>query len=853
MADTIKTNLGPVTAYADAKAHGYTGTREEFGQLLANAGLNLKAAETAKADAEAAKQAAETAQQAAAENQKNAGTQAANAKASADTAAEQAAVAEESAADAANSATAAQESENNAGLSATAAANAEAAAKQAQNAAETAKADAETANTAAGNSADAAANSAADAKKTLESIPADYSTLSGKVNENASEISQLKEDIENIAKDKYLTIKRYDSTCIDGQMIRASDGDTQSVSTHFCTDYIDISNISSIHLTMITVEQSGTSGIAFYDAEKKFVRGYYNRVTGIKGYEVRDIEVPINAAYVRSSFYKEFKESYFIGTYDYELKHQMELTKNIPEILDYQAKDEKENKKIIHEVQVRYEFGSFNENGDDVESTTKIRANGNVDTPNGDNIIIIVPNGIKTTMNVYNKDSSRRKNIFYHNSVIIRDNTSDYVRIAFSYEDDSDIGNIEEFTKNIRIFVGASKSSDYDITISAVDSEVSDKIKSDIVLDGLMDTEVIQMVFASSKSIKCLLYGGTYNVNRIHATKYDKPCAFSTNQNSIEGTRLIELYGNKKGRLSNTNTVRFFLDQSLYDSIDSETAIFLVPRAAKAEDTKETYSTCVVMENINIVGCGYDKPIVYMDFTQAKSCSIVRCNINSTSYYTGTIPKFDHAPNGILTGIRTGHGSNNGIGNFVKNCSVFYCYTGVSCCGEHYIFEDVLVHHCYVGFAFGDKLTRTNYEHPNIMIGCSIEGCKRMMILSKYGETTETTGYEPSNTLICIGLSMEASFYDPDKDLSVATSTLPILEITKGAYRGRIEADFSTTRPLAEKGSCENMILDDKLKLKRGQSSSKPNYNLLQPGTMYYDTDLQKYLYSTESGWVELS
>ena len=198
MADTIKTNLGPVTAYADAKAHGYTGTREEFGVLLANAGLNLKAAETAKEGAEAAKQAAETAQQAAAENQKNTETQAANAKASADTAAEQAAVAKESAADAANSATAAQESETNAGLSATAAANAEAAAKQAQNAAETAKADAETAKTAAGNSADAAANSAADAKKTLESIPADYSTLSGKVDENANGISELQEDLDNI-------------------------------------------------------------------------------------------------------------------------------------------------------------------------------------------------------------------------------------------------------------------------------------------------------------------------------------------------------------------------------------------------------------------------------------------------------------------------------------------------------------------------------------------------------------------------------------------------------------------------------------------------------------------------------
>ena len=202
MADTIKTNLGPVTAYADAKAHGYTGTREEFGQLLAGAAGNLQDAVAAKEGAEAAKQSAETAQKAAAENQKNAGTHAENAKASADTAAEQANAAKESAAGAANSATASQESETNAGLSATAAANAEAAAKQAQNSAETAKTDAEAAQTAAGNSADAAANSAADAKKTLESIPADYSALSGKVDENSNGIRELKEDLGHLSESK---------------------------------------------------------------------------------------------------------------------------------------------------------------------------------------------------------------------------------------------------------------------------------------------------------------------------------------------------------------------------------------------------------------------------------------------------------------------------------------------------------------------------------------------------------------------------------------------------------------------------------------------------------------------------
>ena len=193
MADTIKTNLGPVTAYANAKAHGYTGTREEFGQLLANAGLNLKAAETAKADAEAAKQAAETAQQAAASSASSAST-------SASTATTQAAAAKSSADAAASSATAAKASEAAAEKSAQGAAASESAAKAAQTAAETAKANADTAASNAAANATAAANSAVDAKKTLESIPADYSTLSRKVDDNTSGISELKENLANSKK-----------------------------------------------------------------------------------------------------------------------------------------------------------------------------------------------------------------------------------------------------------------------------------------------------------------------------------------------------------------------------------------------------------------------------------------------------------------------------------------------------------------------------------------------------------------------------------------------------------------------------------------------------------------------------
>lgn len=63
MSDSVfRTDLGAVTAYADAKAAGYGGTRAEFAALLANAGKNLEQAENAKALSETARSKAEAAQ-----------------------------------------------------------------------------------------------------------------------------------------------------------------------------------------------------------------------------------------------------------------------------------------------------------------------------------------------------------------------------------------------------------------------------------------------------------------------------------------------------------------------------------------------------------------------------------------------------------------------------------------------------------------------------------------------------------------------------------------------------------------------------------------------------------------------
>lgn len=79
----ITTDLGSVTAYAEAVAQGYTGTKEEFGKLLAN---YTQTAEKVAEDKVAAEQAMESAK----ESANRASTSEQNAKASENAAAEQA-------------------------------------------------------------------------------------------------------------------------------------------------------------------------------------------------------------------------------------------------------------------------------------------------------------------------------------------------------------------------------------------------------------------------------------------------------------------------------------------------------------------------------------------------------------------------------------------------------------------------------------------------------------------------------------------------------------------------------------------------------------------------------------------
>ena len=602
------------------------------------------------------------------------------------------------------------------------------------------------------------------------------------IEQNTQGISELKSDIAQIDE---LDVKiLYDSSHskTNNKLINGYSGSEQDSYAMASTEFIKVDPSSIIYMTLPEVDSVSVSGWAFYDANKEFVLGDVYAEIGT-GYYETSIVVPSNASYLRFSF-------------------PMSLWSNVKVTVTTKLHD---HFKKMKEVKTFYSNGVFDGIGDGVSSTTMVRTDW-INVDNYNMVLAIFPPNLKIIVNT--ADDEGRSNKIHYNSLLERTRNK-RVRFAFVYADDSSIqSDYKNYLDDIKIYLVHSNSGNYDISIAPSDAEYIDKEKADIVLSGTNDSDVIQAVFGCRESIKALLYCGTYNVTKIHSTMHDKSCAFSTHESVLNKLRKIEIFG-QKGSQFDSASVRFIVSSNLHNSITNETAIFLVPRARDEENTIYTYNTLVRMENINIIGYGYNKPIVYMDFLQAKSAEISRCYIRSDGLDDG-LPKFSTIPNSKLTGIRVGHGSNNGVDNSVKHCYVMYCYIGVSCCGEHYIFEDVLTHHCYIGFAFGDKITRTQLEHPNIMIGCSIEGCYRFMLLTKNGVMVEQPFVEDRtnnlwhSSLHVIGLSTESWWGGTLDDLSPAQATHGILEILKGCYTGNIEIS-SENNEVLESGSCINM------------------------------------------------
>ena len=307
MSKTI--NLGRVTAYADAVAAGYTGTREQFANDLANAANYAAeagdAAETATEAATTASTAAETATTKAEEASADAEQAHADAQAilgAKETAVAAASTASSKAGEAANSAQQAAASETAAAGSATTASNAATSATASKNAAATSETNAaNSANAAAQtltnvNQAGATQVAAIQAKGTevLNSIPADYTELSNDVDDLKSDLDDITSVItsENV-------FDQANATITSGKYLNYTNGN-EGTNEDYCyvNDYIPVDAETDYFISAwrkTTLELSGAYGgfTLFYDANKAFISGLS---------AVATFTTPQNCAFIRLSF-----------------------------------------------------------------------------------------------------------------------------------------------------------------------------------------------------------------------------------------------------------------------------------------------------------------------------------------------------------------------------------------------------------------------------------------------------------------------------------------------------------------------------------------------------------------------
>lgn len=457
-----------------------------------------------------------------------------------------------------------------------------------------------------------------------------------------------------------------------------------------------------------------------------------------------------------------------------------------------------------NEVSLQLENGSFDGSGSDRENATRIRSQ-KIYCDGKSLVIAICPDSMSIQCNLETDNITRRNLGYYINAGVSISYPIGFVRFSFARNDGS-ILNIDNLTEAERsgIHVYAIEGqTDGKISLAAYNSPDYIKNKADFVCTDANAQYILNACLSCIGSLNIMLYRGSYNLYKLFSDRFGRKCALKTQDALFGVIGKIKLEG-ESNRVSN-----IFMTEDCFNLYDSNIKGSLISVPCRNEDGVSTYplsDTYITIKDIDIKCYDYTKPIVGLDVVFSQETKITDVNYRADGYNSrGGLSAFRTKPHVGCIGIRVGYGSNNGVCNFVKHCRSFYCYKGISCAGEHYVFEDVLTHHCYIGWAFGDYHTTGHFEHPNVMIGCSIEGCYRLMYLTKGGITTEgefTPNYDGKvnlvySTLVCIGLSTEEAWELPlDERVEgqpTTRLTLPILEVLKGAYRGRIELDTATS------------------------------------------------------------
>lgn len=110
-------------------------------------------------------------------------------------------------------------------------------------------------------------------------------------------------------------------------------GKNDTASDWVYSDYVNIAGYTSLDMMMIrTTAGSTTKGMAFYDADKNYISGFTNNGSGTMAPELRTLEVPANAVYLRTSWVSTQNQYYNESTNGIQLFYCVATGTPTPEV-----------------------------------------------------------------------------------------------------------------------------------------------------------------------------------------------------------------------------------------------------------------------------------------------------------------------------------------------------------------------------------------------------------------------------------------------------------------------------------------------------------------------------------------
>lgn len=85
------------------------------------------------------------------------------------------------------------------------------------------------------------------------------------------------------------------------------------------TDYININGATMLFVVLPTFSSSNVGGMAFYDTNKNYIKGYAGNVTGSASFENRTLAVPTNAIYARFSLRSADADNFYVKRDDIDV------------------------------------------------------------------------------------------------------------------------------------------------------------------------------------------------------------------------------------------------------------------------------------------------------------------------------------------------------------------------------------------------------------------------------------------------------------------------------------------------------------------------------------------------------